>query len=85
MNRQRSLILYVISIAGLVIRPAPIISSPTPAPQPVAAGSEELDQPHDELSPAQEQAMWEEIQRNLAMLRSAGIISRTRRCASCDV
>ena len=75
MNRRLFLILNLICIAGLVAGPAPIISSPTPAPQPVAAGSEELDQPHDELSPAQEQAMWEDIQRNLALLRSAGIIT----------
>ena len=75
MNRQHSLILYVISIAGLIIGPAPAISPPPPALQPMAAGGEELDQPHDELSPAQEQAMWEEIQRNLALLRMQGTIA----------
>jgi murein DD-endopeptidase MepM/ murein hydrolase activator NlpD len=40
----------------------------------VEGGGENLEPPRDEISPAEEQAMWEEIQRNLAMLRDAGAL-----------
>ena len=53
----------------------PAIISPQPTLQPVVAGGEDVDLPRDELSPAQEQAMWEEIQRNIAMLRARGTLA----------
>jgi len=41
----------------------------------VVVGSDDLEPPHDELSPAQEQAMWEEIHRNLERLRGTGALA----------
>jgi murein DD-endopeptidase MepM/ murein hydrolase activator NlpD len=75
MNRWLSLILHVICIAGLIGGLTPAIIPPQPTPQPVVVGGEDLDMPRDEISPAEEQAMWEEIQRNIATLRDAGALA----------
>ncbi len=72
MNRSRLLLLYVVSLISLIVDPTSAITPAHPTVPPVVAEGEELDQPRDELSPAQEQAMWAEIQHNLALLRSAG-------------
>jgi murein DD-endopeptidase MepM/ murein hydrolase activator NlpD len=52
----------------------PATLPPQPTPQPAVAGNEDLELSRDEVSPAQEQAMWEEIQRNMATLREAGAL-----------
>lgn len=57
-----------------MVRVAPDIIPPQPILQPVAA-SGDMEPPGDELSPAQEQAMWEEIQRNIAALRARGALA----------
>jgi murein DD-endopeptidase MepM/ murein hydrolase activator NlpD len=75
MNRRLSLILSTICITGLMLGTTPVVIPPRPTPQPIASGGEEVDVPRDELSPAQEQAMWEEIQRNIAMLRARGTLA----------
>lgn len=74
MNRSRSLLLYILCLISLIVAPLPAILPYRPALPPVIADGEEVDTPRDELSPAQEQAMWEAIQRNLALLRSAGTL-----------
>jgi len=65
----------VIFLAGLIWGLTPAIIPPQPTPQPVVVGGEDLDMPRDEISPAEEQAMWEEIQRNIATLRDAGALA----------
>jgi murein DD-endopeptidase MepM/ murein hydrolase activator NlpD len=74
MNRWLSLIFSMICITGLVVGATSAIN-PQPISQPVVTGGEDVDLPRDELSPAQEQAMWEEIQRNIAMLRARGTLA----------
>jgi peptidase M23-like protein/Big-like domain-containing protein len=41
----------------------------------VAIGGETFESPHDELTPNEEQAMWEDIQRNVARLQSGGTLA----------
>ncbi len=72
MNRSRVLLLYVLGLISLIVGPTPAIMPAHPIVPPVVAEGAELDQPRDELSPTQEQAMWAQIQYNLALLRSAG-------------
>ena len=69
-----SLILFMLCTTGLMSGPTSAIIPPQPTPQPVVAGGEDLEPSRDEISPAQEQAMWEEIQRNIATLRDAGAL-----------
>jgi murein DD-endopeptidase MepM/ murein hydrolase activator NlpD len=75
MNRLRSLILHTLCTTALIVQPALASPPPSPVPQPAAASGEDVEPPHDELSPAQEQAMWEEIHHNLEMLRSTGALA----------
>lgn len=72
MNYRSSISLHLLCATLLLTGPIPITSPPPPTPP---LGSEELESLHNELSPAQEQAMLEEIQRNVALLRSAGILA----------
>lgn len=71
MNRKLLLTLRLLCACALLVGPTFIHHLPLPA----AANSGDFESPHDELSPAQEQAMWDEIQRNLATLRSAGLLA----------
>src|SRR6185503_11134372 len=75
MNRWLSLLFSLLCITGMIVGLTPaIIPPPQPTPQPMEGGGENFEPPRDEISPAEEQAMWEEIQRNLAMLRDAGAL-----------
>jgi murein DD-endopeptidase MepM/ murein hydrolase activator NlpD len=67
-----SLILFMLCTTGWMSGATPATLPPQPTPHPMVAGNEDLEPSRDEISPAQEQAMWEEIQRNLATLREAG-------------
>jgi hypothetical protein len=71
MNRLLSLILSVLTTTGLLAGSAHAVDSYEPAPPAVTCG-EEMEQPRDELSPAEELAMWNEIWRNIDVLRGQG-------------
>src|SRR3972149_104480 len=75
MNRWLALILYMIATTRMLVGPTPAIHPTQSTPQPVIAGGEDLEPPGDEISPEQEQAMWEDIQRNLATLRRMGALA----------
>jgi murein DD-endopeptidase MepM/ murein hydrolase activator NlpD len=70
MKRWLSLILSMLCVTGLLASVAFAID-----PQPLVTGGEDLDFIRDELSPEQEQAMWVDIQRNVTLLRSAGLLA----------
>ncbi len=69
MNRWLSLLLHLLWVTILITGPA-LAAPPLPP-----SASQGFDVPHDELSPEAEQAMWEEIQRNVEMLRREGLIA----------
>src|SRR3990172_911656 len=73
MKRWLSIILHLLC-ATVLIAAAPA-AAPQPAPQPVTGAGEDFVPPRDEISPAQEQAMWEEIKRNIETLRSMGALA----------
>lgn len=76
MNRWLYLLFSLACTTGMIVGlTLAIIPPPQPAPQLVESGGENFEPPRDEISPEQEQAMWEEIQRNLALLRDAGALS----------
>ena len=68
MNRALSLILSVLGTTCLPAGSAHALVPYAPAPQAVTCG-EEGEQPHDELSAAEELAMWNTIRHNIATLR----------------
>lgn len=74
MNRVPSLILYVLGTTGLLVGSAHAIVQYEPAPPAVTCG-EDMEQPRDEISPAEELAMWNEIRRNIAMLHEQAILA----------
>lgn len=74
MNRWLSLIFCMVATTGMVVGAAPVTAQTQPA-LPAAVGGQDLEMPHDEISPEQEQAMWEDIQQNIAMLRKAGLLA----------
>ena len=67
MQRWPSVLLALCVMVSLA---ATTPAAPPPAPQPPAAVGVPDEPPGDDLTPAQEQAMWDEIQRNVAALRS---------------
>jgi murein DD-endopeptidase MepM/ murein hydrolase activator NlpD len=73
MKRWLSVILHLLCATVLIA--ATPAAAPPPAPQPVTGAGEDFVPPRDEISPAQEQAMWEEIKRNIATLRSMGALA----------
>ncbi len=75
MNRWLALILYMIAATGILIGATPTTIPAQPTPQSPVAGGEGLEFPVDEISPEQEQAMWQDIQRNLATLRAMGALA----------
>lgn len=68
MNRALSLILSVLTTTVLPVGSAQAVVPYETVPPAVTCG-EEMEQPRDELSAAEEFAMWEEIRRNITMLR----------------
>jgi murein DD-endopeptidase MepM/ murein hydrolase activator NlpD len=75
MNRWLSLMLRMLCVTGLLGGPLRAVAAPPPNPPLALAGNDGVDIPHDELSPAAEQAMWDDIRRNVALLRSAGLLA----------
>jgi hypothetical protein len=75
-KRWLPLILFMLCATGWLSGPTSAVLPPQPIPQPVVAGEEDWEPSRDEISPAQEQAMWEEIQRNIATLRDAGALTQ---------
>ena len=73
MNRRLALILGLIVPIGL-LSGLPSVSL-SQSSSPLAASSDDESVPRDELTPAQEQAMWADIQRNLATLRAQGLLA----------
>lgn len=71
MNRWRSLSLHLFCAFVLMVEPT-LVFRPPPSS---AAGGADFESPHDELSPEQEQAMWEAIHRNVMRLREAGLLA----------
>ena len=74
MDRWLILLLYLIYNTNLVGGQTPV-SIPSHSPGLVEGGGENIAPPRDELSPAHEQAMWEEIQHNVDALRHAGTLA----------
>ncbi|MBI4927523.1 MAG: peptidoglycan DD-metalloendopeptidase family protein [Anaerolineae bacterium] len=72
MKRWLSLSLNLLLVFHLAGGPHAAIQPPQPTPAPQAGEGEGAGRVGDELSPAQEQALWEDIQRNLTALRNAG-------------
>lgn len=73
MKRWLFLVFSIVGATGMLVELSAAFLPPRqPTPQPMEGGGENSEPPHDELSPEQEQAMREEIQRNLAALRAAG-------------
>jgi hypothetical protein len=70
MKRWLSLILSILCVTGLLAS----VTLAIDALPPKLTGGEDLDV-RDELSPAQEQAMWAQIQHNVALLRSTGALA----------
>jgi murein DD-endopeptidase MepM/ murein hydrolase activator NlpD len=77
MNHRLAFILRTFWLTSLLIGTTVTLLARQPQPQPVGLGVEESHFVHDEISPAQEQAMWEEIQRNLVLLKNAGLLPPT--------
>jgi len=75
MNHWRSLILRMVCTTAWMVEPTFAIIPPPSDPQPAVAGGEDCEPPRDDISPADEQAMWEEIQHNLEMLRGTGALT----------
>src|SRR5262245_44927718 len=76
MKRRRSLFLHLFYISALIVQPTfAILPSASDPPLALAARDEDVEPPQDELSPAQEQALWETIQSNLNLLRSKGVLA----------
>ena len=73
MNRYISLILYVLGITGLLVESAHAIVPYEPV-SPVVTCGEDVELPRDELSPAEELSMWNEIRRNIATLREQALL-----------
>ena len=72
MRRWISLMLWMVIASTLMGgSPAPVIPLP---PQALEGGNEICEPLQDDLTPAQEQAMWENIQRNVKDLQSRGIL-----------
>lgn len=74
MNRGFPLILYVLGTTGLLVGPARAIVTAEPVPPAMTSG-EDVEQPRDEISPAEELAMWNDIRRNIATLREQAKLS----------
>ncbi|MDO9041217.1 MAG: M23 family metallopeptidase [Desulfocapsaceae bacterium] len=73
MNRALSLTLSVLGTTALLVGSAHAIIPYEPAPPAVTCG-EDGEQPRDELSAAEEQAMLDKIRRNIATLREQAIL-----------
>lgn len=74
MNRWLLIILSALVTASMLAGPVPISAADGPA-QPVVTCGEDAEQPRDEISPAEELAMWNEIRRNIARLRAQSILA----------
>jgi len=72
MNHWHSFMLRLLCVAILMAATMFVLPSVRSDAQPVIADSKTFEPPYEEQSPAQEQAMWAEIQHNIAWLRSAG-------------
>jgi hypothetical protein len=76
LNRWLYILLYLTTWAALLIAgTTPAATLPRPDLPPSTACVGNFEPPRDEISPAEEQALWEEIQRNLALLRGAGALA----------
>ena len=75
MTRWLSLLFSLLITTGLLLGSTSAILPPRSEMRSAATDGADVDVPRDELTPEQEQAMWEEIQRNLAMLREQGILA----------
>jgi murein DD-endopeptidase MepM/ murein hydrolase activator NlpD len=74
MNRLLSFILSMLGTTGLLVGSAYAIVTYEPVTPAVTCG-EDMEQPRDEISPAEELAMWNEIRRNIASLREQAILA----------
>ena len=77
MNHRLVFLIRTFWLTSLLIGTTVTLLARQPQPQPVGLEAEESQSVHDEISPAQEQAMWEEIQRNLVILKNAGLLPPT--------
>jgi murein DD-endopeptidase MepM/ murein hydrolase activator NlpD len=75
MTRWLSLLVSLLITTGVLMGATLVVIPSRSAPPSMAADDEDGNLPRDELSPAQEQAMWEDIQRNLATLRASGALA----------
>jgi len=74
-TNRRLLIMLCCSIMLIIGSTSTSSTSAFPLkPQSVAASDEPVEPPGDEISPEQEQAMWQDIQHNLAILHSTGAL-----------
>lgn len=64
--------LFLLCTLGLIAAPVSTAAGP---PQPAVVSGAPDEPPGDDLAPAEEQAMWQTIQHNLATLRSAGALA----------
>jgi murein DD-endopeptidase MepM/ murein hydrolase activator NlpD len=69
-------LLYLAALV-LVIGPsrAAAIETPPPHPQIVAEGGYNVEPPHDNISPPEEQAIWDAVQRNIQQLQAEGVLA----------
>lgn len=74
MNHWQTSILYILGTTGLLIGQAHSVVAYDPF-TPLVTYSEEVEKPRDEISPAEEQIMWDEIRRNIAKLREKGTLT----------
>ncbi len=70
----RSLFLFSMGLTGMLADVACAINSPPSEAQPSLTDGADQELIRDELSPMQEQAMWIEIQRNIALLKSKSLL-----------
>ena len=75
MNRWLTLIFCVVYLTGMPGYQPPAFIPIPPIPAIVEDQSENSAPSGDEISPAQEQAMWEDITRNIEILRSKGALA----------
>ena len=76
MNRRRYILLYLTTCAAALIAwTAPAATLPRPELPPPTTCIGNAEPPRDEIAPAGEQALGEEIQRNLSVLREAGLLA----------
>ncbi|MDA0242029.1 MAG: peptidoglycan DD-metalloendopeptidase family protein [Chloroflexi bacterium] len=73
MKRWFWLVLGMAWFIGLWGSATAALTPPPPTPPVFGGGANDEEVPHDEFSAEQEQAMWAEIQHNLAWLRHAGL------------